>query len=286
MDYTKTANIMKKEFIIEWNNLLKAFNDVLFSIPPKEELQVFILLINKINSNCLAAIDLINKNFINEGFMIFRSAIESIIYATYLKLYPEEQKEFIELSDFFLIKNQFIQYKDVKSNKILQTPDIQLWLQTIENTIRELLNNNELLRLKFPSGTINFTEKDVEILDKFFNDRNFKFTPQRVSYLLKKIIEKEPHFANISFNLHSIYYTYYAENSAILHGNVNYWREQPKLDEYYLEIVTSHLLRILIIATDLVKNEIPKDIYDNFGHAIKKLKDLEVKYFSTSSPEL
>lgn len=280
MDYTKTATIMQTKFITEWNNLLAAFNEVLFSIPQKDQLRIFILLTNKINSNCRAAINLIGKGFINEGLMVFRSAIETVIYARYLKLYPEKQKEFLELSDYFLIKNQFIQYKDAKSNKIPQTPDIQLWLQTIENNIREYFNN-DLLKIKFPSGTIKFDEKDIDILDKFFKRQGIKFTSQRVHYMLDQIKEKELQFSNTPFDLHSIYYTYYDENSAILHGNGNYWKEQPILNQYYLEIITSHLLRILIVATDLVKDEIPKDIFDNFERAIKKLKDLELKYLPT-----
>lgn len=280
MDYTKTATIMQTEFITKWNNLLAAFNEVLFSIPQKDQLRIFILLINKINSNCRAAVNLISRGFINEGLMIFRSAIETVIYARYLKLYPEKQKEFLELSDFFLIKNQFIQYKDAKSNKIPQIPDIQLWLQTIENNIREYFNN-DLLKIKFPSGTIKFDEKGIDILDKFFKRQGIKFTPQRVHYLLDQIKEKESQFSNTPFDLRSIYYTYYDENSAILHGNGNYWKEQPILNQYYLEIITSHLLRILIVATDLVKDEIPKDIFDNLERAIKKLKDLELKYLPT-----
>ena len=33
--------------------------------------------------------------------------------------------------------------------------------------------------------------------------------------------------------------------------------------------------QVKIVATDLVKDEIPKDIFDNLERAIKKLKDLE-----------
>lgn len=85
---------MQTEFITKWNNLLASFNEVLFSIPQKDQLRIFILLINKINSNCRAAVNLISRGFINEGLMIFRSAIETVIYARYLKLYPENKKNF------------------------------------------------------------------------------------------------------------------------------------------------------------------------------------------------
>ena len=115
MDYTKSATPLQTKFITGWNNLLSFFDKVLFSIPEHENLRIFILLINKINSNCQAAINLIDQGFINEGLMIFRSAIETVIYARYLKLFPEEQKMFFDLSDLFLIKNQFIQYKEIKN---------------------------------------------------------------------------------------------------------------------------------------------------------------------------
>ncbi len=273
---------MQTEFILEWNNLLTAFNEVLFSIPKKQQLDIFILLINKINSNCRAAVNLISQGFINEGLMIFRSAIETVIYAKYLKLFPEEQKQFLHASDIFLIKNQFIQYKEIKNNNIPISTDIQILLQTIENNIKQLIATNELLRKKFSSPNINFDKKDIKLLEDFF--QNQKFPSQNIHKLLKRIKEREPQFANTPFDFHSIYYIYYDENSTILHGNGRYWINQPYLNQYHLATVTSHLLRILIVATDLVKDEIPKDIFDNFERAIKKLKNLELKYLPTYSP--
>jgi len=89
---------MQMKFMVEWNNLLGVFNRILFAIPNTDNLRVFILLINKINSNCRAAINLIDQGFINEGLMLFRSAIETTVYAKYLKLYPEKQSEFLQFS--------------------------------------------------------------------------------------------------------------------------------------------------------------------------------------------
>lgn len=280
MDYTKSATIMQTKFIIEWNNLLGVFNRVLFSIPNTDNLRVFILLINKINSNCQAAITLVSKGFINEGLMIFRSAIETVIFEKYLSLYPEEQEKFLYLSDLFLIKNQFIQYKEIKNNKLQKSPDIQILQQTIEENIRQLLKTNDILQKKFPSLVLKFDESDIKILDEFFKDRRHKFTPQKVHHLLEEIKKKESQFANTSFDLHDIYYAYYDENSAILHGNARYWNEEPQLNQYYLGIITSHLIRILVVATDIIKNEISETVYKKFELAVKKLSDLEITSFS------
>lgn len=282
MDYTKSATPLQTKFITGWNNLLSFFDKVLFSIPEHENLRIFILLINKINSNCQAAINLIDQGFINEGLMIFRSAIETVIYARYLKLFPEEQKIFFDLSDLFLIKNQFIQYKEIKNNKIHISSDIKVLLQTIEDNIRQLFKTNEPLRKKFPTLTLKFDENDIKTLDKFF--QGYKFPTQNVYDKLRKIKEREPQFANTPFDLYGIYYAYYDENSAILHGNERYWNEQPQLDRYYLGIITSHLLRILVVATDLVQHEIPANIYHGFSRAIQQLKELELTELSTPAP--
>lgn len=282
MNYTQSASILQTKFITAWANLLWAFNRVLFSIPETEHLRIFILLINKINSNCQAALHLIDKGIINEALMIFRSAIETVIYAKYLKLFPEEQEKFINLSDLFLIKNQFIQYKSIKNNKIHQSFNTKILLQTIEDNICQLINANESLKHKFSSLTLTFDGNDIKVLNKFFQDQ--KFPSQNVYNLLKKINEREPSFADTPFDLHSIYYAYYDENSAILHGNGKYWNKQPHLDKYYLGIVTSHLLRILVVAADLIQPDIPKDAYNRFSQAIQKLKELELTTLSTPFP--
>ena len=114
MDYTQSATLQQTQFIQAWNNLLEHSKTVLFAILEEDRSRVFILLLNKINSNCRAAINLILQDFITEGFIILRSAIETTIYAKYLKLYPEEQKNFLYISDLFLIKNQFIKYKQLR----------------------------------------------------------------------------------------------------------------------------------------------------------------------------
>ena len=146
MDYTKSATIMQTKFITEWNNLLETFNQVLFSIPNTDSTRVFILLTNKINSNCRAAINLIEQGFINEGLMIFRSAIETVIYAKYLKLYPEEQEKFLQLSDLFAVKNLFIQYKKIRNDQSVKPYELLILQKTLENQIRELLNISEFLK--------------------------------------------------------------------------------------------------------------------------------------------
>ena len=250
---------------------------ILFSIPNTDNVRVFILLFNKINSNCHAAISLVERGFINEGLMIFRSAIETVIYAKYLELYPEKQKEFLDLSDLFLIKNYFIQYKQIKNHKIGTSPEIQSLLQTIENNIRQLLDTNERLRRLFPSLTIEFDEKDIKLLDKFFQDRKLKFTPQQVFHLLDKIKERSPKFANTSLSLHDIYYAYYDENSAILHGNSFYWNERPILDQYNLLRISSHLIRISANIDDLLKDYISQTLRKNLESETKKLINLESK---------
>lgn len=286
MNYTESATIMQTKFITEWNNLLGFLDQILLSIPNTDSSRVFILLLNKINSNCHAAIDLINRSFINEGLMIFRSAIETVIYAKYLKLYPEKQQEFLFLSDLSLIKNHFIQYKQMKKHKNRLSPDIQYLLQTIEDSIRQLLNTNERLRQLFPSLIINFDEKDIKTLDNFFQDPKLKFTPQRVSYLLNEIAKREPEFANTSLNLHDIYYAYYDENSAILHGNYLYWNEQPSLDQYNLLRISSHLIRISANIDDFLKEHISENLSKNLELKVKKLIDLESKldFSPTLSP--
>lgn len=277
MDYTKSATIMQAEFITEWNNLLGIWDRILFSIPNTDNVRVFILLFNKINSNCHAAISLVERGFVNEGLMIFRSAIETVIYAKYLELYPEKQKEFLNLSDLFLIKNHFIQYKQMKSHKIGTSREIQSLLQTIENNIRQLLHTNERLRRLFPSLTIAFDEKDIKLLDKFFQDRKLKFTPQQVFHLLDKIKERSPKFANTSLSLNDIYCAYYDENSAILHGNSFYWNERPILDQYNLLRISSHLIRISANIDDLLKDYISQSLRKNLESETKKLINLESK---------
>lgn len=283
-DYTQSATIMQLKFRNEWNHLLGTFNQVLFAIPENENLHIFILLINKINSNCRAAINLIEQGFINEGLMIFRSAIETVIYAKYLKLYPEEKEAFLYLSDFFLIKNQFIYYKKQKNNTAHISSAIQISLQNIENNIRQLFKTNKLLRDEFPVSAPRFDENGIKKLDKFFHkfSQKHKFPSQKVHDLLGKIKKKEAKFANTHFDLHDIYYEYYDKNSAILHGNEKYWNDQPHLDEYHLFIVTSQLLRILVIATDLIQDHIPEDVYNHFNQAIQRLTKLEQTTLSPS----
>ena len=61
MDYTKSATVTQTEFIIGWNNLLGILKQILSSIPNTDDTRVFILLFNKINSNCHAAINFMRK---------------------------------------------------------------------------------------------------------------------------------------------------------------------------------------------------------------------------------
>lgn len=139
MDYTQSATLQQTQFIQAWNNLLEHSKTVLFAILEEDRSRVFILLLNKINSNCRAAINLILQDFITEGFIILRSAIETTIYAKYLKLYPEEQKNFLYISDLFLIKNQFIQYKQLrKRHNDINTTNFPL-KNIIENNIKSTL---------------------------------------------------------------------------------------------------------------------------------------------------
>lgn len=273
MNYTQSATIQQTQFIVAWNNLLSYSSRVLFAISEKDQSRVFILLFNKINSNCRAAINLILQDFITEGFIILRSAIETTIYAKYLKLYPEEQKKFLYMSDLFFIKNQFIQYKQLPKKPSYINTTNSLLKNIIENNINELLKNSPDLQKEFPSKVINFTEKDIQTLDRFFKKQ--KFPAQRTYGLLEKIHKIEPKFANTPYNLHDILYGYYDEDSAILHGNSRHWNKQPHLDKFYLQSISSHLIRILAIAVDLVKDEIPKDIYTGFELSIKKLANLQ-----------
>ena len=265
--------MQQSQFIQAWDNLLDHSKTVLFAIPKEDRLRVFILLLNKINSNCRAATNLILQDFITEGFIILRSAIETTIYAKYLKLYPEEQENFLYMSYLFLIKNQFIQYKQLRKSPNDINAINSLLKNIIENNINELLKISSDLRKEFPLKVINFTEEDIQTLDRFFKEQ--KFPAQRIYGLLQKIQKIEPNVANTPYNLYDIFYEYYDENSAILHGNSRYWNEQPHLDKFYLQKISSHLIRILTIAVDLVKDDIPQDIYKGFELSIKKLANLQ-----------
>ncbi len=150
MNYTRSATIQQTQFIVAWNNVLSYSSRVLFAIPEEDRLRVFILLLNKINSNCRAAINLILQDFITEGFIILRSAIETTIYAKYLKLYPTEQEKFLYMSDLFLIKNQFIQYKQLRKRPNDINITNSLLKNIIENNINELLKISLDLQKKFP----------------------------------------------------------------------------------------------------------------------------------------
>lgn len=282
MDYTKSATVIQTKFFIRWQNLLKILNNIAPSIPNTEDSRVFILLINKINSNCIAAISLISKNFINEGFMIFRSAIETTIYAKYLKLYPNKQKDLFEKSRAIKTKYQLSVYKDLmrlpRSN---ETIELQ---KNIENSIKEFIKNNEILRKKIPQPIINLTDKEIKVLDKFFQKQ--KLDSQNVYFLLQEIQKIEPQFANTQYNSHDIFYHFYDENSTILHGNLYYWNEQPTLDKYNLLIISSHLIRIITYIEDIIKDKLSPTIRENLKQEIKKLIELEsnVDLFSTSFP--
>ncbi|WP_428059820.1 DUF5677 domain-containing protein [Candidatus Avelusimicrobium stercoris] len=276
MDYTKSATIMQTKFITEWNNLLEIFNQILFSIPDTDTTRVFILLTNKINSNCRAAINLIEQGFINEGFMIFRSAIETVIYAKYLKLYPKEQEKFLHLSDLFAIKNLFIKYKKIRNDQSAKTYELLILQKSLENQIRELLNVSEFLKKDFPISTLDFSEASFQKLDNYFKKQ--KFPSQRVSFLLARIQEREPLFARTTFDLHDIFYPYYDENSSIIHGNSRFWNVRPELDAFFLHRISSHLIRILVTTTDLIQYEIPQNLYDTFNQAVHKLTKLEFIY--------
>lgn len=273
MNYTRSATIQQTQFIVAWNNVLSYSSRVLFAIPEEDRLRVFILLLNKINSNCRAAINLILQDFITEGFIILRSAIETTIYAKYLKLYPTEQEKFLYMSDLFLIKNQFIQYKQLRKRPNDINITNSLLKNIIENNINELLKISLDLQKKFPLKVINFTEEDIQTLDRFFKEQ--KFPAQRTHDLLQKIQKIEPNFADTPYNLYDIFYEYYDENSAILHGNSRYWNKQPHLDKFYLQRISSHLIRILAIAVDLVENEISINTYKGFELSLKKLANLQ-----------
>ena len=65
MDYTKSATITQMEFMTDWNNLLGILNQILSSIPNTDDTRVFILLFNKINSNCHAAINFMRKYIVH-----------------------------------------------------------------------------------------------------------------------------------------------------------------------------------------------------------------------------
>ena len=279
MDYTKSATLMQMKFMAEWNNLLGVFNRILFAIPNTDNLRVFILLINKINSNCRAAINLIDQGFINEGLILFRSAIETTIYAKYLKLYPEKQSEFLQFSDIFLVKNQFVQYKKIRNDKFSKPYELPILQQSIENNIRELFKVSTFLQKELSAFTFTFNDQDIQLLDKFL--RKQKFPSQKVSDLLKQIEVKEPNFAKTHLRFHDIFYPYYDENSAILHGNSRYWNEQPILDDFTLHRISSHLIRVLVITTDLVQQEIPRNACEALNQAVHKLTDLEFKSFPT-----
>lgn len=282
MDYTKSATVIQTQFFIRWQNLLKILNNIAPSIPNTADSRVFILLINKINSNCIAAISLILKNFINEGFMIFRSAIETTIYAKYLKLYPNEQKHFLEKSLAIKIKYQLGLYKDLRTfPRLRKIIELQ---QNIENNIKEFIRNNEILNKKFPQSIINFTDKEIQTLDNFFQKQ--RLGSQNVYILLKEIQKIEPKFANTKYNLHDVFYHFYDENSTILHGNLYYWNDQPTLDKYNLLIISSHLIRILTSIEDIIKDKLSPTIREDLKQEIKKLIELESKIdlFSTSFP--
>lgn len=282
MDYTKSATVIQMEFMTEWNNLLGILNKILLSIPNIDNTRVFLLLLNKINSNCHAAINLIYKGFINEGLMIFRSAIETVIYAKYLQLYPEEQKRLFEQSEIITIKYQFIQYKELKTFPHLSST--QELLKTIEHNIKNLIKTNTFLRQQFPQSDILFDDKNMQILDKFFARQ--KLCSQNAYSLLKEIQKKEPTSFNTPYNLHDIFYPYYDEDSTILHGNYLYWNEQPGLDQYHLLKISSHLLRISVNIDDLLQDYIPKDFREYLKLEVKKLIDLEFKLDLSSTPSL
>ncbi len=282
MDYTKSATIIQTEFIIRWQNLLKILNNIAPSIPNTPDSRIFIFLVNKINSNCIAAISLILKNFINEGFMIFRSAIETTIYAKYLKLYPSKQRDFFENSLAIKTKYQLSLYKDLM--KFPRSQEIIELQKNIENNIKEFIKNNEILHKNFPQPIINLTDKEIKVLDKFFQKQ--KLHSQSVYFLLKEIQKIEPKFANTRYNSHDIFYHFYDENSTILHGNLYYWNEQPTLDKYNLLIISSHLIRILTYIEDIIKDKLSPDIQRDLEKEIKKLIELELKIdlSSTSFP--
>ena len=276
MDYTKSATLIQTKFIVAWNNLLAVFNRILFAISDKEQLRLFILLINKINSNCRAAINLIDQGFINEGFIVFRSAIETVIYAKYLKLYPEEQIKFLYSSDLFSFKNLFIQYKKISNPHPPKSHELLILKKTIENQIKELLQVSEFLQNDPIISDLDFSKIGLEKLDKYLKKQNFP--SQKVSYLLKEIQKIEPQFANTAFNLHDIFYPYYDEDSSIIHGNSRFWNIPPKFDRFLMHRVSSHLIRIFIIATDLVQQEISPHSYNSFNQAIHKLIELQFTY--------
>ena len=122
----------------------------------------------------------------------------------------------------------------------------------------------------------NFVKMDLNDFDgvkKLFKEQ--KFPAQRTHDLLQKIQKIEPNFADTPYNLYDIFYEYYDENSAILHGNSRYWNKQPHLDKFYLQRISSHLIRILAIAVDLVENEISINTYKGFELSLKKLANLQ-----------
>ena len=282
MDYTKSATVIQTKFIIRWQNLLKILNNIAPSIPNTADSCIFILLINKINSNCIAAISLILKNFINEGFMIFRSAIETTIYTKYLKLYPNKQRDFFEKSLSIKTKYKLSLYKDLM--RLPRSNETIVLQKNIENSIKEFVKNNEILCKEIPQSIINLTDKEIKVLDKFFQKQ--KLDSQNVYFLLQEIQKIEPKFANTQYNSHDIFYHFYDENSTILHGNLYYWNEQPTLDKYNLLIISSHLIRIVTYIEDIIKDKLSPDIHQNLEQEIKKLTELQstINLSSTSFP--
>ena len=151
----------------------------------------------------------------------------------------------------------------------------QNYKKNIENNIKEFIKNNEILHKKFPQPIINLTDKEIKVLDKFFQTQ--KLHSQSVYCLLKEIQKIEPKFANTQYNLYDIFYHYYDENSTILHGNLYYWNEQPTLDKYNLLKINSHLIRILVNVEDIIKDKLSPDIHQDLEQEIKKLTELQSK---------
>ena len=101
-----------ENFYYEMNNFINYFEQIvdLVNYDSKGKVLSYTFL-KKIISNVKSANILIKANHLNEAKIILRSAIETVVLATYLVEFPDKIDAYFDDIQIIKIKNNFIEYK-------------------------------------------------------------------------------------------------------------------------------------------------------------------------------
>jgi hypothetical protein len=116
--------------------------------------------------------------FLKQGFTIARSLIESTILFVYLLFFEEKRVLYLESSQLWLFKNEFIRIKNARTNPFYNPEILGFNLQDLDDSVisafnKKMTGNNQKLILNIiKKDVFEITDDSIKKLDKFF--KNYK----------------------------------------------------------------------------------------------------------------